>query len=256
MQRSACKDATPSPPLRKLLSAASSQNLATVRSASSLASSGGQLPGRHSDRCASYSSLDSTQNGADLGTAPASSQTSPSEGAGNGHAGDSEADGRRVGQGAAAESPWREKADDGQSPSATSSASTSRRSSVAEDEPLHGSLKLILRDIEVRAPATCPLKCKFQMHLVSMRPLTLPCTAANVSAAVEAHPQCSLQLMCVRAICHVSARSVCCSCACVKDTSRRLTSHRWPELSCNIRGISPRLCIQQQVIDSAPLRHA
>ena len=156
MQRSACKDATPSPPLRKLLSAASSQNLTSARSASSLASSGGQLPGRHSDRCASYSSLDSAQNGADLGTAPVSSQTSPSEGTGNGHAGDSEANGRRAGPGAAAESPWREKAVDGQSPSGTSSASTSRRSSVAEEEPLHGNLKLIHRDIEVREPPPPP----------------------------------------------------------------------------------------------------
>ncbi|KAK9839935.1 hypothetical protein WJX74_000676 [Apatococcus lobatus] len=153
MQRSACKDATPSPPLRKLLSAASSQNLTTLRSSSSPTSSmhsGSQLPGRHSEQGASYSSLDGSQNGADVVAAPSSSQPGSAESAGQGHRDDREANGRRSPAAAAAESPWKARADDGplRPPSAGSSASTSRRSSI-EEEPLHGTLKLIHQDVEV-----------------------------------------------------------------------------------------------------------
>ncbi|KAK9869029.1 hypothetical protein WJX84_003698 [Apatococcus fuscideae] len=158
MQRSACKDATPSPPLRSLLAAHSSSRRhhtlhhpsPTHSNPSSILNSDGLSAG-----IASTSSQDSLQDGAEVhAAAPRSAAASPSASGESQH-------GTANGQGtcssgrqnvlAPVESPWvaNEGGGVGRPPSPLgSSASTSRRSSL-DDEPLNGSLNLIDGPLEV-----------------------------------------------------------------------------------------------------------
>ena len=185
MQRSACKDATPSPPLRSLLAAHSSSRRhhthhhpsPTHSNPSSILNSDGLSAG-----IASTSSQDSLQDGAEVhAAAPRSAAASPSASGESQH-------GTANGQGtcssgrqnvlAPVESPWvaNEGGGVGRPPSPLgSSASTSRRSSL-DDEPLNGSLNLIDGPLEVCVDAQASLSgCQQAAQLCSSFPFLSLC---------------------------------------------------------------------------------